>query len=267
VNASSSVFSPSTESVKQVPVAGYATMAMAPEQVPALRRCPGQAVGAPISPSLLKYADPQAVAALAVVLQAIQDHDLAQVCFRDWGVIAGPSLLGRQASVDSLARYREEGAFGISPHLIPYESLHAVSGTISQVLRIHGPNFGVGGGPSAAEEALLVAATLVAQGGLPGLWVVLTEFDPELIPAAPGQLAGSTWTCHAVAMALMPAAANAGFGLRIAPPPPVASGPQFRVSALREALATPARPWSCRLSSGLTVSLQPWPVPAERRCA
>src|SRR5262249_45288587 len=79
----------------------------------------------------------------------------------------------------SLHRYESEGAWGVSPHLIPHRSMHAVSGSISQALSIHGPNLGVGGGPTGAAEIFMAAAALLADNKRPGLWVILTGFDPE----------------------------------------------------------------------------------------
>src|SRR5262249_30780400 len=132
--------------------------------------------------------------------------------FRDWGVIGSPRFLGRAALATALVRYATEGAWGISPHLIPHRSLHALSGTVSQALKIHGPNYGVGGGNEGAAEALLVAGALRADGLLPGLWVVLPGFAPELAPAAPlaADAAPPRTDCLGVALALTPPGDGAG---------------------------------------------------------
>jgi hypothetical protein len=160
------------------------------------------------------------VAGVAAVLKALHEHGLAETCFADWGVIAGPCLMGRQASVDSVSRFLEEGAFAISPHLIPHESLHAISGTVSQLLGIHGPNFGVCGGPGAVEETLLTAATLMAGNSLPGLWVILTDYEPELIPlpAVRPATPARRPDCLGVALALGPATSEQAV-LEICPVP------------------------------------------------
>src|SRR5262249_24450472 len=209
----------------QCDVAGYAALALTAERFAVLRRNTRPTVRQPISPGLLKHSDHQTVAGLAAVLQAIHAHGLANVDFGEWGAIAGPCLLGRQACADSILRFREEGAFAISPHVIPHESLHAVSGTISQALGLHGTNFGVGGGLSAADEAVLVAATLLSENSLPGLWLILTGFAPEMIPLdeeeAPsaerrGADTSSPWICHAVVLALMPRGSRRGLGIELA---------------------------------------------------
>src|SRR5439155_169645 len=90
---------------------------------------------------------------------------------------------------------------GISPHFIPHRSQHAVSGTVSQALKIHGPNFGTGGGPGGAVEALLAGAVLLEGDRLPGVWVVLTGWEPELVPDASGKPRGSS-VCKGLAIAL-----------------------------------------------------------------
>jgi hypothetical protein len=150
-------------------------------------------------PSLLKQADEQTVAGLSAVYQACHDYRLDLTMLTGWGVIAAPQLLGRNAIVAVLERFAEEGAWGISPHLIPHRTLHSVSGTISQALRLRGPNFGVGGGPGAAAEALLVAAALLADRNLPGLWVVMTGSvpAPDEVTESP---AAKAWEALALAM-------------------------------------------------------------------
>src|SRR5205807_2272244 len=132
--------------------------------------------------------------------------------------------------------------------LIPHRSLHAVSGTLSQTLKIQGPNFGVGGGPGAESEALLVAATLVGNRGLPGVWVVLTGYDPEMAPADPtaNEPPVPVPPCSGVALALT-AVQGGGRGLQLRLSPPecgsaaetsrARSLPLLTLEALREGLA------------------------------
>jgi hypothetical protein len=149
------------------------------QAVAALRTAPSPP-GVPALPvNFLKHADEQTVVGLSAVFQAIQNHGLAGEDFTDWAVVAAPRFFGRAILAAALRRFALEGAWGVSPHLIPHRSQHSLSGTISQALGIHGPNLGVGGGPSSASEAALVAASFVAKEHIPGLWVVLTAWDPE----------------------------------------------------------------------------------------
>jgi hypothetical protein len=158
----------------------------------------------PLAPSLLKHADDQTVAALAAVFGAVRTAGLDPGSFASWAVLAAPRFLGRVAMHATLQRFRTEGAWGISPHLIPHRSLHSVSGTISQALKIHGPNYGVGGGPGSWSEGFLTAAALVGDSQVPGVWLVLTGWEPEHAPTLTGA-ANPSAVCGAVALALVSA--------------------------------------------------------------
>jgi hypothetical protein len=188
-------------------VAGWAAYRFSAAELPSLRQKPGLFLGAPLPPSSLKHSDEQTIAGLVAVSRAIDKHGLNHVDFRSWGVIAAPRYLGRATLAVALARFATEGAWGISPHLIPHRSLHSPSGTISQVLKINGPNYGVGGGADGAAEALVTASAMLADGEVPGLWLVLTGFDPELVPTNPGaeEAPLPSSDCIAVALALVAA--------------------------------------------------------------
>jgi hypothetical protein len=216
------LFAPRAGSAMICPVAGFGIVRATPDLIGSLRRNPVPPPGAPLPVAFLKHADEQTVVGIAAVYQAIYNHNLAGVDFTNWGVVAAPSFLGRAMLLQTLKRLAAEGAWGVSPHLIPHHSIHAVSGTVSQALRIHGPNFGIGGGPDAVVEALTVAATLVADRSLPGLWLVLTEHDPEFIPADPnepstnGHHTGPLGVALALALIRRPGA-SIGMSLRICP--------------------------------------------------
>lgn len=173
-------------------VAADATVRAGLEALPELRRHPGTRGGEALPACFLKHADEQTVVGLAAVFKAMSDAGMAATDFRDWGVVAAPRFLGRPAMAAALQRFQSEGAWGVSPHLIPHRSLHSISGTVSQTLKIHGPNFGVGGGPGGVAEVLLTAAALLEGKKLPGVWVVLTCLDPELPPAPDGHVEPAT---------------------------------------------------------------------------
>jgi hypothetical protein len=166
-----------------------------------LRRQPGPVWGEPLPASFLKHADEQTVAGLAAVYHAIHDHHLGETPFADWGVLAAPYHQGRAALAAALLRFHEEGAWGVSPHLIPHRSLHSMSGMVSLALKIHGPNFGVGGGPGAAQEALLAALALLKRQQLPGVWVILGALEGNRAPTPQGDPdPGSVWVGQALAL-------------------------------------------------------------------
>ncbi len=180
-------------------VAADAVVRVSLDSLAELRRNPGPVRGEPLPASFLKHADEQTIAGLSAVYQAIDQAGLQATCFRDWGVVAAPRFLGRPTMAAALQRFAAEGAWGVSPHLIPHRSLHSISGTISQALKIHGPNFGVGGGPGGTVEVLLAATALLEGKRLPGVWIVLTCLSPESPPDESGRLAPET---QAVGLAL-----------------------------------------------------------------
>jgi hypothetical protein len=184
-------------------VAADAVVRVSLESLPELRRDPGATHKEPLPACFLKHADEQTVAGLCAVYQAIRKGGLHDTDFRDWGVLAAPRFLGRATMAAALQRFAAEGAWGVSPHLIPHRSLHSISGTISQALKIHGPNFGVGGGREGTVEVLLAALALLDGKHLPGVWVVLTCLDPELPPDENGRLPTGT-QAMGLALALTP---------------------------------------------------------------
>lgn len=184
-------------------LAADATVRVALEAVCELRRRPGPVYGEPLPASFLKHADEQTIVGLTAVYQAIDRAGWQTTRFDDWGVIAAPRFLGRHAMAAALQRFQAEGAWGVSPHLIPHRSLHSVSGSVSQALKIHGPNFGVGGGPGGAVEAMLTATAMLEGMKLPGVWVVLTCLDPE-VPLDEAGCPNARTECVGLALALTP---------------------------------------------------------------
>ncbi len=150
--------------------------------------------------TFLKQAEDQTIVGLAAVAEAMRRLGLTESSFSAWGVLGVPRFLGRVAMVAAIEKMRVEGAWGISPHLIPHRLLHALSGAVSLAFKIRGPNFGVGGGPSGVSEALLTAAAMLGEARLPGLWVVMTGFDPE--PDTRAIQTGVACRCSALALAL-----------------------------------------------------------------
>ncbi|MCI0376446.1 MAG: hypothetical protein L0215_02440 [Gemmataceae bacterium] len=221
-----SVSEPSRDACVGAHVAGLAVLRADLAQIAQLRKAPGKVGSQPIPPMLLKHSEEQTVAGLAAVLRVIDQNNWHERSFADWGAIAAPNLFGRFITADCLRRFKKDGAWGMSPHAVPHGSLHALSGTISQALTMHGPNFGVGGGPQATADAFLLAAALLSEGVVPGLFVVLTGFEPELLPqdlsfSRPGSY------CLAVALALVRD-----------PDPSVVASLQIGVSSVAHAFGT-----------------------------
>jgi hypothetical protein len=230
-------------------LAGHASCRIPVEDLAALRRQPGLPCGEPLSANFLKHADEQTVIALAAVFEAIRRHGLAAPGgpspFRDWGVLAAPRFLGRPLLTAVLPRFQSEGAWGVSPHVIPHHSLHSISGTVSQALKIHGPNFGVGGGPGSEMEGLLTAVVLLHDMKLPGVWLVLSRLEPEGDSDPETGRAGPGTMACGLALALAPLGSFAGrpsLELTLAPGTP--PSPALTMNRLEELLAGRAEPWA-----------------------
>jgi hypothetical protein len=169
----------------EVALIAQGSLRASPEGIPALRKAPDPSGGMTVHPSLLRHADEQTVVGLAAVFRAILEGGLDPGGFGDWSVLAAPRYLGRATFEKTFPTFQDEGAWGVSPHLIPAHSLHSPSGAISQALKAQGPNLGVGGTPGGEREALLFAATLLQTGSIAGVWVVLTAREGEVGGSAP----------------------------------------------------------------------------------
>jgi hypothetical protein len=151
-----------------------------------------------VGATFLRHADEQTIVAVAALKQATAQ--LGETDFRSWGVLGCNQRPGRAIAAWNFARYGTEGAWGVSPHIVPHRCLHSLSGALTLLLKCEGPNFGVG----EPEGVLPLALSWLAQNRAPGLWIALTDLDPELPPnpevptAAPGTL------IHALVLALQP---------------------------------------------------------------
>ncbi|MCI0460581.1 MAG: hypothetical protein L0Z62_26810 [Gemmataceae bacterium] len=252
-------------------VTARAALNVSLDTLPELRKAAHPSTGEPLAPTLLKNADEQTVAGLAAVSEAVRASGLRGHELSGWGVVAAPRFLGRSVMGHVLHRFREEGAWGISPHIIPHRSLHAVSGTVSQILKLHGPNIGVGGGPGAESEALLTAAALLSDGMLPGVWVILTGHDPEpipedpAIPGLPSPLLCAPPVCVAVALGLAqapPAEGRLRLTVGMGTPVEAAPRPELTLTSLQEALAGGGE-GAWRLSCGGWAELRQAPAESD----
>ena len=242
----SSLCFPALETTVRCRVAASASVRAGAETIGQWRKQPLVVGAQAMPPSFLKHAEDQTIAALKAVLAAMAKEGWQERSFADWGVVAAPCFFGRVSNAASIERYRQEGAWGVSPHLIPHHSFHGLSGTISQALKIYGPNFGIGGGPASGADALLIAAAMMADGRLPGLWVIWSGHETEWLPA-PDSCSPAP-ICQAVALALTDAAVGvAGWHLAIGQvrsrsqeESPLHLCPEFQLAMLADELAAPS---------------------------
>lgn len=182
-------------------VEAYGVVKVPVEEVAALRKAPGPLGGRTIPPSLLKHADHQTVLGLAALLHAVDGAGWHDRSFADWGIIAAPRFLGRLIVAAAMERFQNRGVPGMSPLIIPTLSLHAVAGSLSLALKVQGFNYGVGGGHGHLGEALLTGLAARFDNGVPGVWVVATQFSPEPIPDASGKNTNTSFG-YGIALAL-----------------------------------------------------------------
>jgi hypothetical protein len=225
---------------------------------PALRQNPGRLPGRSGTSSALRHAEDQTILGLAAMLKALEQRYGDQPPNPDWGVVAAPCFLGRLGAATFMERFRRQGCIGISPQNIPNLSLHAMSGTLTMLLGIHGPNFGVGGAHGNVAEGLLAALALQSEPSCPGVWLVLTECRPEPIPDLQGRNIATNAVGHAVAFGLSASPAvqlGLEFRLRMEGP----SGPPVTVADLVGFLSDPggggSRHWECPLPGGGRIEL------------
>lgn len=191
----------------------FAHVSASVAQIDVLRRDPELLKPRDLPASFLKHADEQAVCALAAVVQAIRSTGQPVEVFSGWSVLGAPRYPGRTLGGASIMRFFDEGIRGISPHIIPQNSTHSISGLLSVGLGMGGPNLGAGGGAQALEEGLVTALAFLSEKRVPGMWFVATGWTPEPIPQKNGRYVAEG-QCHALALALEPGQRGAA-GLRL----------------------------------------------------
>jgi hypothetical protein len=195
------------EVLAEAAVAAVGCISLPLTEVEALRTNPGAT--RPQVAKTLRNAEEQTVVAAVALARAVESRGWQDKSFADWGVIGCPRFLGRMIITSTIVRFFEDPKFSISPHIIPNFSLHSPSGTVSVGFGMRGSNFGVGGGPRGVPEGLLTALSVMVEDRLPGLWLLLSEFDPEPRPDRAGKATNAA-NVHSVALALTSADDHGG---------------------------------------------------------
>lgn len=176
-----------------------------------LSECAAFRKSAPVFPGVelaghfFKHADEQTIVALRAVEQAAERYGIDTRELKGWGLVAAPRYIGRLTGANVLYKFPRGGTTAVSPHIVAQCSLHSVAGAASIALGMHGPNVGIGGGRFAMADGLVAALTLFETARVPGVWLLLSEFDVEPLPDEEGRPLNDP-TCHAVALALVPGA-------------------------------------------------------------
>jgi hypothetical protein len=233
------------------------------------RKGPPLVPGVDLPGHFLKHADEQTITALAAVRQALAQSGLTPADMTGWGVVAAPRFIGRLAGAEVLDKFPRSGNSGVPAYQVAQNSLHSVSGAASIALGLHGPNVGIGGGPWSVAEGLTTALSLFDPALVPGLWLLMSQFDPEPIPDAQGNPQNNP-LCYAVAIALDWRAATPG-RLSLALDGPLARGgkspwPEPTVPELAACIDAASRGlptrWQCRLPWGGRIEMK---LPAAAR--
>jgi 3-oxoacyl-[acyl-carrier-protein] synthase-1/3-oxoacyl-[acyl-carrier-protein] synthase II len=94
---------------------------------------------------------------------------------RGAGIVVGETFATLETDATFHARIEDKGVRMAEPRRFPYTSPNAAAGDASVVFGLTGPGFAVGCGPSAAIEALAVAADLVRAGDAERIVVVAVD--------------------------------------------------------------------------------------------
>jgi hypothetical protein len=190
-----------SSAVLEAAVVASGSAALRLSEIAPLRKSPPRFVGVDLPGHFLKHADEQTIVALEGVRRAVDQFGLDPREMADWGIVAAPRYIGRLAGANLLHRFPRVGTSAVAPHIVAQCSLHSVSGAASIALGIHGPNVGVGGGSWSVGDGLVAALTMFDPGAVNGVWLLLTQFDPEPLPDEQGQPLNAP-TCYAAALAL-----------------------------------------------------------------
>lgn len=198
-------------------IASFGSVNLSNDELAAIRKAPKSHLGLPLAASVARHCDEQTIAILSAVAEAVRQQGAQQSDFASWGIVASSRYLGRSFFSQSLDKFDREGPWNTSVQVVPHRSLHSPSSTISLALGCHGPNVGVGGAIDGEGQALLTAASMLDEFSLPGVWLVLAGWSPELNIDAAGQPTHEA-RCHALALALKPTGeVPGGLQLRIVP--------------------------------------------------
>ena len=198
-------------------IAAFGVANLTGELLASIRKSPAAHTAMPLAPSVARHCDEQTLAALFAVGEAMRKMKSTTADFEAWGIVASTRFIGRSFFAQSLEKFDREGPWNTSVQVVPHRSLHSTSSTISLAIGSHGPNVGVGGGSDGEGQALLAATSLLDEFHLPGVWLVLAGWTPELNVDASGAPTEEC-RCHALALALKPPRdVRGGLSFRIVP--------------------------------------------------
>lgn len=156
-------------------ILGFSKFTALNGEIAKLRTEINQSLPNPLTSSILKYLDDQTVIALQCTHEATKEIKNLS----NWGVVVSPKHPGRKRVSGAFDKFKLESAWGISPHLVPYDSLHSPSGIISLAYQMHGLNLGAGGFAGMEGHALLAGFTSLENNFAEGLILIWTGYREE----------------------------------------------------------------------------------------
>ena len=239
-------------------VAALGIVEASPELLADLRKNPGNwSAGGEPPASHLKLVDEQAVLGTVAVL-ALSTGPAGKI-----GLLPSGRWLLRRGFWAGCGELRAFGALlnlgprSLSPIHIPTLSLHSISGVISLILQSRGSNFGAGGDCAHVSEALLTGLAIQHGSKLPGVWVILTGWEPESIPDDNGRSTNPILG-YGIAMALVDeSSTEPGIRLQYDPTPVHNAFVPISIGDLAGKLRDPQTmdAWNCRVKGGGIITL------------
>ncbi|HEX7377322.1 MAG TPA: hypothetical protein VF278_09430, partial [Pirellulales bacterium] len=214
-------------------------------ELTALRQRSIPRFAATLRPQLLKQSDEQTLAAAVALDRAIESFSPDESPdFSAWSIVSASRYFGRTAFAAVIDKYQIDGAWGVSVHGIPHCSPHALASSLSLALASRGPCLGAAGTTGKELQAILAAAALFTRAGILGAWFVVSGWSGDAVSGLPAPEA----RCHAIALALVPAATSL---------PPTPSRGRIRIEPARaETEGLPSRDVLLCLASNQEQGLQ-----------
>ena len=188
-------------------VESYATASVHSSAVNALAREKHSHGCHSLPPRFLRHADEQTVIGMHSIIRAMAVDTQESRDMSNDAVIAATCLAGQPSAARTMIGLRDKGPVAVTPHIVPQCSLHSVASAASVGFGMHGPNFGVGGGPHAPAEGFLLALTLAPMLARTSpssrIWLVCTGWDQQPSLDANGNLTNDP-VCRGMTFVLKP---------------------------------------------------------------
>ena len=188
-------------------VESYATASVHSSEVSALAREKHSHGCHSLPPRFLRHADEQTIIGMHSIIRAMAVDTQDSRDMSNDAVIAATCLAGQPSAARTMIGLRDKGPVAVTPHIVPQCSLHSVASAASVGFGMHGPNFGVGGGPHAPAEGFLLALTLAPMLARTSpssrIWLVCTGWDQQPSLDANGSLTNDP-VCRGMTFVLKP---------------------------------------------------------------